>query len=125
MYLSRLMPERTVLLLMGQALGAVAPACEMARELAPSMLVLEDVDLVAQDRMRGQPTTILFELLNQLDGLNEDTDIVFVLTTNRPGGCRAGSGVTSWARGPRGQHAAARRRRTLASARPLRQRLAA
>jgi hypothetical protein len=85
MYLSRLMPERTVLLLMGQALGAVAPACEMARELAPSMLVLEDVDLVAQDRMHGQPTTILFELLNQLDGLNEDTDIVFVLTTNRPG----------------------------------------
>jgi hypothetical protein len=85
MYLSHLMPERTVLLLMGQALGAAGAACEMARELAPSMLVLEDVDLVAQDRVRGQPTTILFELLNQLDGLNEDTDVVFVLTTNRPG----------------------------------------
>ncbi len=25
-----------------------------------------------------------FELLNQLDGLSEDTDVVFVLTTNRP-----------------------------------------
>jgi hypothetical protein len=84
MYLSSLLSERTVLLLSGNALGAVAAACAMARELAPAMLVLEDVDLVAQSRAMGQPTTVLFELLNQLDGLSEDTDVVFVLTTNRP-----------------------------------------
>jgi ATP-dependent 26S proteasome regulatory subunit len=84
MYLSNLMPERTVLLLTGNALGAVAGACRMAREMAPAMLVLEDVDLVAEDRMRGQPTSVLFELLNEMDGLGEDTDVVFVLTTNRP-----------------------------------------
>jgi hypothetical protein len=84
MYLSTLMPDRTVLLLTGNALGAISPACEMALELAPTMLVLEDVDLVAQDRMHGHPTTLLFELLNQMDGLNEDVDIVFVLTTNQP-----------------------------------------
>lgn len=78
------MPDRTVLLLTGDALGAIGPACEMARELAPAMLVLEDVDLVAEDRMHGHPTSVLFELLNQMDGLNEDVDIVFVLTTNRP-----------------------------------------
>lgn len=84
MYLSGLMPERTTLLLTGQALGAVGPACRMARELAPAMLVMEDVDLVAENRMQGRPTTILFEILNQLDGLNEDVDVIFVLTTNRP-----------------------------------------
>ena len=84
MYLSTLMPDRTVLLLTGNALGAIGPACDMARELAPAMLVLEDVDLVAEDRMYGHPTSVLFELLNQMDGLNEDIDIVFVLTTNRP-----------------------------------------
>ncbi len=84
MYLSGLMPGRTTLLLTGNALGAVGPACEMARELAPAMLVMEDVDLVAENRMGGRPTTILFELLNQLDGLNEDVDVIFVLTTNRP-----------------------------------------
>jgi hypothetical protein len=78
------MPERTVLLLTGNALVAVAAACRMARELAPAMLVLEDVDLVAEDRTRGQSTSVLFELLNQMDGLGEDTDVVFVLTTNRP-----------------------------------------
>ncbi len=84
MYLSGLMPDRTVLLLAGQALGMISEACEMARELAPSMLVLEDVDLVAENRMRGNPTSLLFELMNEMDGLNEDSDIVFVLTTNRP-----------------------------------------
>jgi hypothetical protein len=62
----------------------VATACAMAREMAPAMLVLEDVDLVAENRALGRPTTVLFELLNQLDGLSEDTDVVFVLTTNRP-----------------------------------------
>ena len=84
MYLSSLMAERTVLLLTGNALGAVATACSMARELAPAMLVLEDVNLVAENRTMGRPTTVLFELLDQLDGLSEDTDVVFVLTTNRP-----------------------------------------
>jgi ATP-dependent 26S proteasome regulatory subunit len=52
MYLSTLMPDRSVVLLTGNALGAVSPACDMARELAPSMLVLEDVDLVAENRMQ-------------------------------------------------------------------------
>ena len=84
MYLSHLMPDRTVLLLTGEALHAIGPACRMARDLAPSMLVLEDVDLVAEDREYGHSTSVLFELLNEMDGLGEDTDIVFVLTTNRP-----------------------------------------
>ena len=84
MYLSTLMPGRTVLLLTGDTLAAVEPACEMARELVPSMLVLEDVDLVAENRMMGHPTSVLFGLLNQMDGLQEDIDVVFVLTTNRP-----------------------------------------
>lgn len=34
--------------------------------------------------MEGRHNSVLFELLNEMDGLNEDTDIVFVLTTNRP-----------------------------------------
>lgn len=34
--------------------------------------------------MMGHPGSVLFELLNQMDGLQEDIDVVFVLTTNRP-----------------------------------------
>ena len=84
MYLSGLMPERTVLILAGEALGAIAAACDMARILAPAMIVLEDVDLVALERAEYENSSaLLFELLNEMDGLNEDSDIIFLLTTNR------------------------------------------
>ena len=33
---------------------------------------------------RSARNAILFELLNQMDGLAEDADIIFLLTTNRP-----------------------------------------
>jgi ATP-dependent 26S proteasome regulatory subunit len=67
-------------------MGLVSLVSQMARQLAPSMVVLEDVDLIAEER--GQPSTrtgpLLFELLNEMDGLGDDCDIIFVLTTNRP-----------------------------------------
>ena len=47
------------------------------------MVVLEDVDLVAMDRSFEPTNAILFELLNAMDGLDEDHDVLFVLTTNR------------------------------------------
>ena len=67
-------------------LGMVGAFAELARRLAPALLVLEDVDLVAQERMYGPfgSSPILFELMNQMDGLGDDADIAFVLTTNRP-----------------------------------------
>src|SRR5690349_10016596 len=51
MYLVATMPGRTVLILTGDSLGLVEPACALARELEPAMVVLEDVDLVARERM--------------------------------------------------------------------------
>ena len=86
MYLARRMPDRTVLLLTGQSLGLIATSCAMARLLAPATLILEDVDLVAEERTRQGTGTnaVLFELLNQMDGLGDDADVLFVLTTNRP-----------------------------------------
>ncbi|HEX8648369.1 MAG TPA: ATP-binding protein [Thermoleophilaceae bacterium] len=85
MYLATLMPERTTFLLTGHGFGAIGLACEIARTLTPAMIVLEDVDLVAMDRDAFEDTNaLLFELLNEMDGLNEDADVVFVLTTNRP-----------------------------------------
>jgi ATP-dependent 26S proteasome regulatory subunit len=48
--------------------------------------VLEDVDLVAEDRALHQEAgqgSLLFDLLNEMDGLEDDADIVFALTTNR------------------------------------------
>lgn len=86
MHLAGRMPERTTLVLTGGALGLVAPSCAMARLLQPATVILEDVDLVAEERTRQSTGTnaVLFELLNQMDGLGDDADILFILTTNRP-----------------------------------------
>ena len=74
----------TVVQLTGDALHLVAEACSVARALQPSMLVVEDVDLIAEDRgMHPGQNPLLFQLLNEMDGLAEDADVVFVLTTNR------------------------------------------
>src|SRR5215475_12589462 len=85
MYLASQMRERTVLLLTGRGMGLIEQSCAMARLLQPSIVVLEDVDLVAEERTReGACAVVLFELLNQMDGLSDDADILFLLTTNRP-----------------------------------------
>ncbi len=85
MYLAASMRDRTVLLLTGRGMNLIQQSCAMARVLQPSLIILEDVDLIAEERTReGACTALLFELLNQMDGLAEDADVVFLLTTNRP-----------------------------------------
>ena len=86
MYVVACMPERTTLLLTGPALGLVEQSVKIARMLEPSLVVLEDVDLVAEERTEQSTGTnaVLFELLNQMDGLADDADVIFLLTTNRP-----------------------------------------
>jgi DNA polymerase III delta prime subunit len=76
--------DHTVIVLTGGAMRFVRQACALARLLQPAIVVLEDVDLVAKHRdyeESGNP--LLFDVLNQLDGIADDADIVFVLTTNR------------------------------------------
>ena len=83
-YLTSSLTDTTVIQLTGDALHLVGEACSIARSLAPAMLVIEDVDLIAEDRgMHPGQHPMLFQLLNEMDGLAEDTDVVFVLTTNR------------------------------------------
>jgi hypothetical protein len=74
----------TVVVLSGGALGMIAEACSVARTLQPSMVVVEDVDLIAEEREYGMGEhPLLFQLLNEMDGLGEDLDVTFLLTTNR------------------------------------------
>jgi ATP-dependent 26S proteasome regulatory subunit len=62
----------------------IEQAVTLARDLAPATVVLEDVDLVAAERtMPMGDNGVLFELLNQMEGLAEDSDLLFLLTTNR------------------------------------------
>ena len=84
-YLISGLEGRTVIVLTGAALGLVGEACTIARHLQPAMVVLEDIDLVAQERttMGLGATSLLFQLLNEMDGIGEDADVIFLMTTNR------------------------------------------
>lgn len=74
----------TVVLLSGNALASIRQACSIARTLQPSAVIVEDVDLIAEQRgMHPGQHPLLFQLLNEMDGLGEDVDVVFLLTTNR------------------------------------------
>jgi cell division protease FtsH len=54
----------------------------MARRYAPSIIFMEDIDFFAQNRSGSQSARITGELLNQLDGIEENNGIVIVATTN-------------------------------------------
>ncbi|MEJ5915702.1 ATP-binding protein [Pseudokineococcus sp. 1T1Z-3] len=83
-YLLQHVTGATVLLLSGQALSLVGEVAALARDLAPTVLVLEDVDLVAEERSHGHGGhSVLFELLDAMDGAAADADLLFLLTTNR------------------------------------------
>ncbi|MGY1680990.1 AAA family ATPase [Geodermatophilus sp. SYSU D01176] len=83
-YLLGRMTEYTRLVLTGRSLGVVGAVTELARELQPAVVVLEDVDLVAADRSFGPGgSPVLFDLLDAMDGAAADADLLFVLTTNR------------------------------------------
>ncbi len=77
-------PQATVILLAGSTLQLVGLAADTARALQPAVIVLEDCDLIAEDRsFHDGPQPLLFEVLDAMDGLAPDADVAFLLTTNR------------------------------------------
>jgi len=86
-YLATNLPGHTTLIITAEQVGLLGAYMSLARLLQPVMVVIEDVDLIARDRgeMNGPcEESLLNRLLNEMDGLKEDCDILFVLTTNRP-----------------------------------------
>ncbi|MFB9262794.1 ATP-dependent Clp protease adaptor ClpS [Bradyrhizobium erythrophlei] len=86
-YLATNLPGHTTLIVTAEQVGLLGAHMGLARLLQPTMVVIEDVDLIARDRDdMGGPCeeSQLNKLLNEMDGLKEDADILFVLTTNRP-----------------------------------------
>jgi hypothetical protein len=85
-YLASNLPGHTTIIMTAAQITMLDQYMDLARLLQPSMVVIEDVDLIASDRDEMGPCeeALLNDLLNQMDGLKEDADILFVLTTNRP-----------------------------------------
>ncbi len=83
-YLVGQMTDCTRLVLTGRTLVAVGAVTDLARALLPAVIVLEDVDLVAEERSHGPASSpVLFDLLDAMDGAAPDADVLFLLTTNR------------------------------------------
>jgi ATP-dependent Clp protease adapter protein ClpS len=85
-YLASHLPDHTTLVITAGQVGLLAQYMNLARLLQPAMVVIEDADLIARDRnqMGSCDEVLLNKLLNEMDGLKQDADILFVLTTNRP-----------------------------------------
>ncbi|RAZ90252.1 cell division protein FtsH [Mesorhizobium hawassense] len=86
-YLAANLPGHTTLIITAGQMGLLSQYMTLARLLQPATVVIEDVDLIARDRENmGGPCeeSLLNVLLNEMDGLKDNADILFVLTTNRP-----------------------------------------
>jgi AAA+ superfamily predicted ATPase len=86
-YLAANLPGHTTLLITADQMGLLSQYMTLARLLQPAMVVIEDVDLIARDRNdmgSACEESLLNTLLNEMDGLKDNADILFVLTTNRP-----------------------------------------
>jgi hypothetical protein len=83
-WLTRACPRCTVLVLTGKQYAFLRPTCRLAAEHAPSLVILDDVDLIAAHRRHNRRAPLLHELLDEMDGLGALSECVFLLTTNRP-----------------------------------------
>jgi hypothetical protein len=86
-YLASQLPDHTTLLVTAEQVGLLGEYFRLARFLQPSMMVIEDVDLIGRERthMHGVGEEVMLnQLLNEMDGLREDAEVLFILTTNRP-----------------------------------------
>ena len=82
LYLAGLLPNFTVCFISGRRLMYPREVCAMARYLQPTMLVFEDIDLIAQERDQNGLATVLGELMNQIDGCEPNDQVLFIMNTN-------------------------------------------
>lgn len=79
--------EHTTFLVTAEQIRLLPEYFSLARLLQPVIFVIEDADLLAKSRETLHGTgeeMLLNHLLNEMDGLKEDADILFVLSTNKP-----------------------------------------
>jgi AAA+ superfamily predicted ATPase len=86
-YLIGELAGHTTLLITAEQMARLGEYMTLARLLEPSIVVVEDVDLIArhrEDSCGPVQESLLNQLLNEMDGLKEDCDTIVLLTTNRP-----------------------------------------
>lgn len=75
---------------LGEGPRMVRDVFRLAREHAPSIIFIDEVDAIATKRFDAQTGAdrevqrILLELLNQMDGFDKSTNVKVIMATNRP-----------------------------------------
>ncbi len=83
-YLISSCEDHTVIVPTDMAVETLREAFRLGQYLQPAIMVLEDVDLLAQQRQSARSVDGLQELMNQLDGLSAASDTIVIMSTNRP-----------------------------------------
>ncbi|MBI3893303.1 MAG: ATP-binding protein [Candidatus Wallbacteria bacterium] len=81
-YLKNRLPGYTMITVASDALLTLKDCFDLARRFSPSILVIEDVDGIAQMREPNQANFVLTELMNQMDGLHSRDRVAVLLTSN-------------------------------------------
>jgi hypothetical protein len=81
-YLFQQLKPITAIVATGNSLTQIKAVCSIAKMFQPSLVILEDVDLVFSDRTTNVYSTILGDFMDQLDGFSEHDHVLFILTTN-------------------------------------------
>ena len=84
--INRLKEEYTTFIITAEQVGLLDEYFTLARLLEPAIIIIEDADIIARAREEQTVCTesLLNKLLNEMDGLKESADVLFLLTTNRP-----------------------------------------
>lgn len=86
-YLAERLRDHTTFLVTAEQVGIIGVYFRLARLFAPSILVIEDADLIARQRDQMSSAcdeAMLNRLLNEMDGLKADADLFVIMTMNRP-----------------------------------------
>ncbi|WP_236753487.1 AAA family ATPase [Acidianus sp. HS-5] len=62
----------------------IAEKFNIARDNSPAVIFIDEIDMIAKNRMFNEWRNALTELLTQIDGIRETDDIILVGATNRP-----------------------------------------
>jgi 26S proteasome regulatory subunit T5 len=85
----KLAGPQLVQMFIGDGAKMVRDAFELAKEKAPTIIFIDELDAVGTKRSSGEGETrevhrTMLELLNQLDGFSQNDDIKVIAATNRP-----------------------------------------
>merc|ERR1711966_218992 len=85
----KLAGPQLVQMFIGDGAKMIRDAFELAKEKAPAIIFIDELDAIGTKRGSGEGETrevhrTMLELLNQLDGFSQNSDIKVIAATNRP-----------------------------------------